>query len=549
MTWHPDHDNIWRARIERLKRIRADEAALPALKAYYADHPADFIEDWFITHDPRVKPSLMPFTLFPKQREFVEWLHARNLQREDGVCEKSRDMGISWLCLSYALHQMLLVPGVTIGFASLSEEKLDRLGVADSLFEKGRIILRNLPPEFLPQGFSVDEHCPHKKFINPENTSTIAGEAGNQIGRGGRATMYFKDESAFYERPGKIEAALSQTSDCKIDVSTSNGIGIPFHNKIAGGAYPVFRFHWRDDPRKDDAWYAKQKAKMEPADLAREIDIDHTASVEGICIPARWVRACVGRVLPRGASGVTGLDVGGGGDRSVAIARHGPVVTAVEAWGEGDTTRTAHRARAFAELHECTWLNFDSVGIGAGVASTFMHAGILGVAAKGVNTGEAPTEEIWPDDKKATEKFVNLKAELWWKLRDRCQKTWETAEGIREWPPELQISLPDDPLLLLQISQPKAEYASNGKIQIESKKDMAKRGLPSPDRADALVLTLFENQAGVPSAGANLSRPRVSGATLIEPTGSGAAKPQRRGSSGARTNQAQTTRRRNDHGF
>lgn len=61
------------------------------------------------------------------------------------------------------------------------------------------------------------------EVCNPENGAVIVGEAGDNIGRGNRTSIYFKDESAFYEHPDTIDAALSQTSNCKIDISTPNG--------------------------------------------------------------------------------------------------------------------------------------------------------------------------------------------------------------------------------------------------------------------------------------------------------------------------------------
>jgi len=91
-------------------------------------------------------------------------------------------------------------------------------------------------------GFDIKWHAPHLKIVNPETESTITGEAGDNIGRGGRNSIYFKDESAFYEHPLTIDAALSQNSDVKIDVSTPNGIGNPFYQKRFAGEDTSIRF-------------------------------------------------------------------------------------------------------------------------------------------------------------------------------------------------------------------------------------------------------------------------------------------------------------------
>jgi phage terminase large subunit len=83
------------------------------------------------------------------------------------------------------------------------------------------------------------------RVLNPENGASIVGEAGDNIGRGNRTSIYFKDESAFYEHADAIDAALSQTSNCKIDVSTPNGAGNAFYRKRHGGKIKVFVFDWR----------------------------------------------------------------------------------------------------------------------------------------------------------------------------------------------------------------------------------------------------------------------------------------------------------------
>ena len=55
----------------------------------------------------------------------------------------------------------------------------------------------------------------------------------------------------------------------------------------------IFRFHWTDDPRKNSReWEAKTRSNMEPWAFASEYDIDYSASVEGVFIPAAWVASC-----------------------------------------------------------------------------------------------------------------------------------------------------------------------------------------------------------------------------------------------------------------
>ena len=182
--------------------------------------------------------------------------------REDWLVEKCRDVGLSWLCVAVAVWMFLFQPGTVVGFGSRKEEYVDKLGDPKALFWKIRTFIDLLPAEFRPAGWNSDKHAPFMRVINPETGAAIVGEAGDNIGRGNRTSIYFWDESAFYERPEKIDAALSQTSNCKGDVSTPNGEGNPFWKKRFGGRIPVFVFDWRDDPRKGPSWYEQQKSTL-----------------------------------------------------------------------------------------------------------------------------------------------------------------------------------------------------------------------------------------------------------------------------------------------
>lgn len=444
------------------------------------------------TYDPRLLPAdpVIPFVPFPKQAEFLHWLQDREANQEDGLAEKSRDVGFTWCCAAYALHGWLFRPGFSAGFGSRKLELVDRIGDPSTIFEKIRILLRHLPGWQLPAGYKQTEHDNFARLVNPETGATITGEGGDNIGRGGRATIYFVDEAAHLEHPERIEASLSATSRCRIWVSTPNGPGNPFAAKRFSGRIPVFTFHWRDDPRKDEGWYAREKVRLgDPVIVAQELDIDYTASVEGIVIPAAWVRAAVGLDLPESAVTVAGLDIAEEGrDRSVLIARRGPVVLPPEDWGQANTTETAHKAADTCERLGATVLYYDCVGVGAGVRGTYASSERkLSFQPVAINGGASPTETLWPDGKTSKERFLNLRAELWWLLRARFEKAYEFRERGLQHPPEEMISLPDDSRLIADLSLPLYQRTESGKIQIESKDKMKRRGVKSPDFADALA--------------------------------------------------------------
>ena len=199
----PNYALVYEQRAERLSNIRATPEILAGLKEYYKGNPVAFVTDWGMTFDPRLAeigmPTVVPFVLFGKQRDFIEFVHAAWRGREDALVEKSRDMGVSWLCVAFAVWMWLFHPGTVVGFGSRKEEYVDKIGDPKSLFWKARQFINLLPVEFRPVGWDEAKHAPHMRILNPENGSSIVGEAGDNIERGNRTSIYFKDESAFYE--------------------------------------------------------------------------------------------------------------------------------------------------------------------------------------------------------------------------------------------------------------------------------------------------------------------------------------------------------------
>jgi len=94
----------------------------------------------------------------------------------------------------------------------------------------------------LGHNFDPQKHAPHMRINFPATGASISGEAGDGIGRGDRSSLFFVDESAFLERPELVEASLSQTTNCRIDVSTPHGMANPFAEKRHSGMVKVFTF-------------------------------------------------------------------------------------------------------------------------------------------------------------------------------------------------------------------------------------------------------------------------------------------------------------------
>lgn len=197
-------------------------------------------------------------------------------------------------------------------------------------------------------------------------------------------------------------------------------------------------------------------------------------SEDDVVIPLHLCEAAVRRKVAPLASlrPVWGLDVARYGDDRTALAkRQGNVMLEkTKFWRGKDTMQTA--GLIMEEWHTTEQINkaelpseilVDVIGIGAGVVDRLRE---LGLPVRGINVGEAPA---------IRDRFMRLRDDLWWRARD-----WLTAADS---------VLADDDALIAELTGPKYHLTSGGKVQVESKDDMKKRGIRSPDLADAFCLT------------------------------------------------------------
>jgi len=110
-----------------------------------------------------------------------------------------------------------------------------------------------------------------------------------------------------------------------------------------------------------------------------------------------------------------------------------------------------------------TNIYIDSIGIGAGLVDRLIE---LGLPAVGIAVSESPS---------LREKFMRLRDELFW--------------NAREWFEGRDVAIPSDEAFISEITAVRYKYQSSGKLKIESKDEMKKRGQRSPDVADAFVLS------------------------------------------------------------
>jgi phage terminase large subunit len=542
VNWPPDYAQVRLDRAMRLRTICQDYRARDGAKVFYANSGAAgciaFIEDWCDTFDPRNagtnKSTSMPFVLFPRQREFIEFVYACYFGEADGLVEKSRDMGATWLCVCFSVWLFLFVEGATIGWGSQDAGQVDKLGDMSSIFEKMRYELRAIPRQFWPAGFS--DSCMNYMRIYESKGNSITGECGDDVGRGGRTRVYFKDESAHYVHPEMIEASLGDNTRVQIDISSVNGLGNVFHRKREAGVEwspgrpavkgktNVFVFDWSDHPDKTQEWFNTRRAKAVSEGLLhkfnQEVTRDYAASVEGVLIPAEWVRSAIDAHIRLGIEesehddNYGGLDVADEGmDRNALARRKGIVLRYLEEWGERDTGATARRAIAAVDGLRRVSVQYDCIGVGSGVKAEINRlrddhetvTKLKGIGFVPWNAGAGvlkPDDRVEPGDTKTPlnkDFYFNLKAQGNWQLRRRFEKTHRAIKKLEGDPEQQSFTWDADELISLdstlpllrtlqkELSQPVMKKGPKMKLVI----DKIGEGSRSPNLHDAVVMCYF----------------------------------------------------------
>ena len=187
-------------------------------------------------------------------------------------------------------------------------------------------------------------------------------------------------------------------------------------------------------------------------------------------IPLDWCISARDRdVKPfANATEIWGLDVARFGDDNSALAkRRGNVqVEPIQEWHGLDIMQTA--GKVYMQYQDARnkpmSINIDVIGMGAGVVDRLKE---LGLPVVGINVSESAS---------VSDRYQRLRDELWFLCRD-----WLEAKDCK---------LADDDALIAELTTVKYNIAgSSGKIKVEGKDEMKKRGVASPNRADAWNLT------------------------------------------------------------
>lgn len=275
----------------------------------------------------------------------------------------------------------------------------------------------------------------------------------------------------------------------------------------------VKKINYTDNPRfpkelRDDMELMKENDFQ----LYRHIYLgEPVANSDLAIIKPHWIEAARDAHIKLGIAPTGGKQAGfdvadEGPDANALVWRRGIVIDGLEEWKDQDPVSAAQHAHATCLENRIDVMRFDNIGVGAGAKGEFRqlqqaeldarNRGFQRVHVDGFNAAAAvafPEQEYQPG-RKNKDHFYNLKAQAWGMLADRFSNTWRAVNG-KSYDADKLISIPSNmpnaEKLCAELAQPRRIYM-NGKVMVEKKADMKKRGVMSPNLADACVMCYFE---------------------------------------------------------
>jgi len=420
---------------------------------------------------------------------------------------KGRQQGMSTLIGARFAHRVITKRGMKAFILTHEQE------ATTNLFEITKRYIDNLPAGLCPK---PDASAANKLYFKSFDSGYAVGTAGNKaVGRSQTIQLLHGSECAYWPHPeehakGVLQAVSRENGTEIIIESTANGIGNYFHriwqSAIQGESeyLPIFvPWYWQEEytsPIKSTDWSEEERKLLEaygPDGLREEHlawrrlkiaefsnDPEHGANSFKSEFPFTWeesfrsptensfinstmvVRARNTKIDNNDTALIIGVDPAiGDNDKTAIVRRRGRRTYDLETWKNHNTMETVGRLRNIIDKEQPYKVYIDVIGIGAGIVDRLHEQGYWQV--EGINVSNRASERL---------KYHNKRAELWAEMKDYL-------DG------EAPVELPDNDMLHGELCNLGFKMDSSGRLQMESKDDIKKRGLPSPDCADALALT------------------------------------------------------------
>jgi hypothetical protein len=485
-----------------------------------ADHAIRLSGDleYFAEHNLFIRPkagALAPFLFNPAQRELHRQLEEQKERtgKVRAIVLKARQMGISTYIAARFYNRTISNPGLRT--IIIAHEK----PASNNLFKLVKRFHDNMPDDSRPSvGVSNAQELIFDR-IDSGYGVTVATEEG--AGRSDTSQMVHASEASRWVNMAEQLAALLQTVP-RIDgtevviETTGNQYGDEFHQfwrateKGENEFIPIFlpwsldptyratppddfkatdeeatlaalhglddeQLYWRrlkiSEMRDENRFKSEYPLTPEEAFLASQFDSFITADL----VMAARKETDVDGYGPL----LIGVDPAGQGNDATAIA-----------WRRGHCIEKVERRRHLTTMEIAGWIAkiirdekpakvcLDTGGLGVGIYDRLVEQG-HGEVVSAINFGSKPIEPPPLDDTgKPSGGPLNRRAEMWQNMKNALQ------EG--------RFSIPDDDTLHADLTSCGYKYDSSGRLVLESKIDMRKRGMPSPDSADAMALTFSE---------------------------------------------------------
>jgi hypothetical protein len=486
---------------------------------------------YFAAHALKLRPKAGPLESFvfnPAQLRLHEI--AEKQKRETGrvrlIVLKARQLGISTYIAARFFHKTINNPGqrtIIIGHERRA---------SSNLFEIVKRFHANMSDDLRPStGTSNAEEL---IFDRIDSGYLVSVASNDGAGRSATAQALHCSEAAFWPDLEMQFASLLQT------VPDADGTEIILESTACG--YNSFHQLWRKAEAGDSdflpvflPWSVDPNYRRSVApDFVMDADEKALAELHGLDVEQiNWRRSKIGQLgsgqwfsqeYPLTASEafisstfdsfipadlvirarreqveahgplIIGVDPAGmGADRTAIAWRKGRCITKTEARRGIDTMEIAGLVAKIIREDKPAKVNIDVGGLGVGIYDRLIEQGHSRSIVNAVNFGSKPVE-LPPLDEAGRPSGgpANRRSELW----SNMKKVLE--EG--------RFSLPDDDALQADLVSTGYKHQSDGKLLLESKQDMRKRGVPSPDLADAVALCFSEPDGSPFPRSANFNR-------------------------------------------
>ena len=441
--------------------------------------PRNFMEEFVAAYgnDPVLfVEEMLGAQPFDYQAEFLRALLAERKMSVKSGHGTGKSTTASWAMLWFML---LRYPCKVVVTAPTSSQ------LFDAMFAELKRWINELPKE-LQQLLNVKSDrvelvsAPAEAFIScrtarAETPEALAGVHSDNV-------LLIIDEASgvpeqVYEAAAGSMSGHNATTLMLSNPTRSSGTFFESHNRMANSWW-TRTWSCKDSPLVSHEFVDEMELRYGPESNAYRVRVlgEFPLSDDNTIIPYHLVEAAQNRdvVVSDEATVVWGLDVARfGSDATALCKRQGPIVTELRSWRGLDLMQTTGRIvaeyEALAPSKRPAEILVDSIGVGSGVVDRLQE---LGLPVRGVNVAESPS---------MGDTYMNLRSELWFKCK--------------AWLEDRSCKLPKDDQLIAELTAIRYSFTSSGKMKAESKDEMRKRGLGSPDLADALCLTMASDAA------------------------------------------------------